>query len=55
MRGFKNAVNDGREGVASNPEDYSLFYIANYDDDKAVYENVVHEQVVTALELAKKE
>lgn len=38
MRGFQQIVNNKETTVAQNPEDYTLFELGSFDDQKAKYE-----------------
>lgn len=50
IRGFADAANKKETYVGSHPEDYTLFFIAEYDDESGVYRPVSHESCGVALE-----
>lgn len=39
VRDFQAAAVDPQSGISRNPEDYSLFLLATYDDETGAFEN----------------
>lgn len=37
IRAFSDAIQDGKSMFSKHPEDFVLFYIADYDDSKGLY------------------
>lgn len=54
MRAFSDAVNGGNEQFSSHPEDYVLFRIGTYDDDRGILDaEVPHTTLCKAIEVLK--
>lgn len=53
IRGFQDAVNsnDPANGFARHPEDYSLFLLAEFDNDTGQFDLVKPQNLVTASAL----
>ena len=50
VRGFDHAVTAADSPFAKNPEDYSLFLVAEFDDDSGAIQSMVPLQICTGLE-----
>lgn len=55
IRAFTDLVNDGRSMVSQHPEDFSLFKVGWFDDDKGVLHPSTHVNLCTASSLKKLE
>lgn len=54
-RDFTSAVNDPRTTLNRYPDDFELWYIAEYTDDTGMYENDTHRKVVGANQVKNKD
>lgn len=56
LRGFSDASNDKTLEIGKHPEDYTLFYIAEFDESTGKYNNVLTpESLGVALEFVNVE
>lgn len=39
LRGFMDVVNDPQTEISKHPEDFTLFYLADYNEDSGKFEN----------------
>ena len=54
IRAFMSVVNDGQSSFSKYPEDYTLFILGEWDEDKGVIsQKNVKEPLGTALEFKK--
>lgn len=55
-RDFESLVNDGKSSVNAYPEDYDLYHVGEYDDQKGIFvplETPIH--MIKAVQLYKKQ
>lgn len=55
VRGFSDAVNDAKHEFHAHPEDYTLFYIGEFDEDKGELKASVPESLGNALTFMESE
>lgn len=53
IRSFKDAVSDPGHDMHKHPEDYTLWILGEYDDQKGALQPVEPVQVASAIEYAK--
>jgi len=51
LRSFQSAVNSADHQFNKYAADYTLFYVGSYDDASSMFEGVVPERVISALEV----
>lgn len=51
IRQFSDDVNNAQGNLSKHPEDYSLWYIGDYDDETASFSQAVPKNLVTASAL----
>ena len=54
LRGFEHLAVSNENDIGKHPEDYSLFRIGRFDDNKGAVEPQAPECIATALELVAK-
>lgn len=49
IRQFSDVINEKRNNWHKHPEDYSLWYVGNFDSTKGMLEGVIPENLVNAV------
>lgn len=45
VRSYENALNDSESPASKNPQDYSMFYVGEYDDDNGQVTSISPERI----------
>lgn len=53
MRAWVDHVNESGSNIGKHPEDYILYEIGSYDDEKAVFECIKHVSLGVASEVKR--
>ena len=53
-RSFRTAVNDPQTSIYKYPEDYSLWYMGEYDDNTGLFKTKPPEHMIQAIACVKK-
>lgn len=48
IRSFSDVANDPKSSIGKHPEDYSLFYLGEFDDSTGSFHPVLPESLLTA-------
>ncbi len=51
VRAFTDSANDQENLIGKHPADYTLFEVGTYDDASGIFENIMHINLGTAIEM----